>query len=320
MRRLGVAAFAVLAVVALCGPANAAEFAGSTDAAWSFREADGACILEQTVRDFGMARFTGVSGSGLRFELLTHRDLFAAGPVAVHRVAPPWHRKYPDREKLAPLPHVSGTGLLVADPLATRLLMNLYSGYEAHLQHDSWYSTPAPAAETETAPAAETENVVEPAGRPVAVRIGSVKFRAGYEFFAQCFRGAAAFGWTALERTRIEYPSAEAALSPADEERLRAVAGYVSGDPKVVGIYIDGHTDDIGGERDNLGLSRRRAEVVGDFLASCGVPESRLVVRYHGARYPVADNESEQQRARNRRTTVRLEREWSGEEGELATR
>ena len=94
----------------------------------------------------------------------------------------------------------------------------------------------------------------------------------------------------------------------------------MSGDPKVARIYIDGHTDDVGGERDNLSLSRRRAEGVRDFLASCGVPESRLLVRYHGARYPVAGNESEQQRASNRRTTVRLEREWSNEDGELATR
>jgi outer membrane protein OmpA-like peptidoglycan-associated protein len=308
VRRPGVAAFAVLTFAALCGSAKAAEFAGGTDSGWNFRKADGACTLEQYVRDFGMARFTGVPGSPLRFELLTHRDLFAAGSVAVHRVAPPWHRKYPDRQKLAPLPHVSGTGLLVADPLATRLLMALYSGYEAHLQHDSWYSAPV------------ADESAEPAGGSVAVRIGSVKFRAGYEAFAECFRGAAAYGWTALERTRIEYPTAEAALTPADEERLRSVAGYVSGDPKVVRIYIDGHTDDIGGERDNLGLSRQRAEQVRDFLASCGVPESRLVVRYHGARYPVAGNESEDQRARNRRTTVRLEREWSSEEGELATR
>ncbi len=316
MRRTGIAALAVLTSVALWGPARAAEFAGSTDAAWSFSEADGACILEHQVRDFGTARFTGVPGSALRFELLTHRDLFAAGPVAVHRVAPPWHRKYPDRTLLAPAPHVAGTGLLVADPLATRLLMELYAGYEAHLQHDSWYSSSG--AERNAQPAGGPFG--KPFGEPVAVRIGSVKFRAGYEIFARCFRGGAAYGWTALERTRIEYPTAEAVLTPADEERLRSVADYVSGDPKVARIYIDGHTDDIGGERDNLGLSRRRAEGVRDFLASCGVPESRLVVRYHGARYPVAGNESKQQRARNRRTTVRLERDWSGEDGEVATR
>lgn len=190
--------------------------------------------------------------------------------------------------------------------------MELYAGYEAHLQHDSWYSSSG--AERNAEPAGG------PFGEPVAVRISSVKFRAGYEIFAQCFRGGAAYDWTALERTRIEYPTAEAVLTPADEERLRSIAHYVRGDPKVARIYVDGHTDEIGGERDNLGLSRRRAEGVRDFLASCGVPESRLVVRYHGARYPVAGNESEQQRARNRRTTVRLQRDWSSEDGELATR
>jgi outer membrane protein OmpA-like peptidoglycan-associated protein len=84
---------------------------------------------------------------------------------------------------------------------------------------------------------------------------------------------------------------------------------YVKADPSVTSFYIDGHTDSMGRRLANLELSKKRAEVVTQFLVANGVDEAMITTRYHGERYPVADNSNAKNRADNRRVTIRLERE-----------
>lgn len=69
-------------------------------------------------------------------------------------------------------------------------------------------------------------------------------------------------------------------------------------------ILIEGHTDSIGSEEYNLGLSKRRAKSVYDFLVSQGVAESRLSWEGYGESRPVADNDTEEGRQRNRRVDL----------------
>lgn len=66
-------------------------------------------------------------------------------------------------------------------------------------------------------------------------------------------------------------------------------------------ILIEGHTDDVGTEEYNLGLSERRAQAVKDYLISAGVPSSRLISKWYGESQPKVDNNSESNRALNRR-------------------
>ncbi|HEX4896475.1 MAG TPA: OmpA family protein [Solimonas sp.] len=66
-------------------------------------------------------------------------------------------------------------------------------------------------------------------------------------------------------------------------------------------IEIGGHTDALGTNAYNLLLSQRRANSVRDFLVDRGVDGSRLTVEGYGENNPVADNETEEGRARNRR-------------------
>lgn len=286
----------ILLSIALLAAGLAAPrpFAHGVNASWSVSEADGLCRLEQPVRDFGVIRFVGAPGVPLRLEVLGHRDVFADGAVGVYRVAPPWHPAHPERIELGASQQRAGSSLLITDPLATRVLMALYDGYETHLEHAARH------------------------GGEADIRIGNEHLRARYERFASCLQDATARGWSALERTRIEHAPAGADLGQADRDRLRQVAEYVLADPAVTRVYVDGHTDAVGSPRANLALSKRRAEAVAAYLAECGVPRERLVVRYHGSQYPVAQGVSETAHAENRRTTVRLEREWP--DAEVASR
>lgn len=71
-------------------------------------------------------------------------------------------------------------------------------------------------------------------------------------------------------------------------------------------IVVKGHTDNVGPEDVNLRLSRERAENVMEYLKERGVPASRLSVKYYGMSRPVASNDTEEGRARNRRVEFEI--------------
>lgn len=66
-------------------------------------------------------------------------------------------------------------------------------------------------------------------------------------------------------------------------------------------IRVNGHTDDVGTEEFNLNLSRDRAKAVFDYIVSQGISLSRLSYKYYGDTRPIADNDTEEGRAENRR-------------------
>ena len=74
-----------------------------------------------------------------------------------------------------------------------------------------------------------------------------------------------------------------------------------------VRVRIEGNTDDVGSYQNNIVLSQKRAQAVADYLQSeCGCDLNRFVVIGNGSNRPVADNNSDEGRAKNRRTDVQL--------------
>ena len=71
-------------------------------------------------------------------------------------------------------------------------------------------------------------------------------------------------------------------------------------------IQIDGHTDNVGQEKDNLLLSTNRAKAVVGYLLSKAINSQRLTYKGFGATKPVAGNATEQSKALNRRTELSI--------------
>lgn len=69
-------------------------------------------------------------------------------------------------------------------------------------------------------------------------------------------------------------------------------------------LEVGGHTDAVGTEADNLALSERRAKAVYDYLVQRGISADRLTYRGYGESQPVANNDTPEGRAANRRTTL----------------
>jgi outer membrane protein OmpA-like peptidoglycan-associated protein/tetratricopeptide (TPR) repeat protein len=71
-------------------------------------------------------------------------------------------------------------------------------------------------------------------------------------------------------------------------------------------VEISGHTDNIGSAQSNQELSKNRAQSVYQYLIDAGIDSSRLQAVGYGASKPIADNESEEGRAKNRRTEFKI--------------
>lgn len=71
-------------------------------------------------------------------------------------------------------------------------------------------------------------------------------------------------------------------------------------------IEIGGHTDNVGSDEANLTLSQNRAKSVVDYLVKKGIDPARLSSKGYGETAPVATNDTEEGRAKNRRTEFKI--------------
>lgn len=69
-------------------------------------------------------------------------------------------------------------------------------------------------------------------------------------------------------------------------------------------VIIEGHTDNVGSDDYNMGLSQRRADTVKSYLLSQGIAASRVVSVGKGEGYPIASNDDATGRQMNRRVEV----------------
>jgi outer membrane protein OmpA-like peptidoglycan-associated protein len=103
----------------------------------------------------------------------------------------------------------------------------------------------------------------------------------------------------------IFFPVNRFDLQPESQVELDNVVRLLGENP-TLRIQINGHTDNAGKPADNLKLSNSRAQAVVNYLVSKGIDVKRLTYQGFGETVPVADNASEEGRARNRRTELKV--------------
>lgn len=85
---------------------------------------------------------------------------------------------------------------------------------------------------------------------------------------------------------------------------LDKVADILKKYPQVEAL-VEGHTDNTGGNELNMKLSKDRAKAVKDYLVSKGVAADRLKSEGYGPTRPIADNNTDAGRAKNRRVVIK---------------
>lgn len=96
-------------------------------------------------------------------------------------------------------------------------------------------------------------------------------------------------------------------LTPSAQSQLDALMGKLQG-ADVVSIKVIGHTDSVGSDTYNQALSERRASSVAAYLLSQGLDPNKLTSEGKGKSQPVADNDTEEGRAKNRRVELHINR------------
>src|SRR5258706_2399163 len=151
--------------------------------------------------------------------------------------------------------------------------------------------TPAPAAVTQT----KTTEAPPPAAKPtppppaapanVVIDLRGVNFRFDYP-------------------KKGEHDVSRAGLVEGSVALLDQAVDVLKRYPNVR-VEVDGHTDSVGTDQYNQGLSERRAQIVYDYLTSHGVERSRLLgPKGFGESKPIDTNKTKEGRARNRRTEL----------------
>lgn len=104
----------------------------------------------------------------------------------------------------------------------------------------------------------------------------------------------------------LTFPSGQSNVEPGYGALLAKVRDAIDVFPRAQ-VVIEGHTDSYGGDETNMALSKKRAESVRDYLITrLAIPSFRLNADGFGETRPIANNETDQGRARNRRIDVRI--------------
>ncbi|MEZ5402334.1 MAG: OmpA family protein [Bryobacteraceae bacterium] len=104
---------------------------------------------------------------------------------------------------------------------------------------------------------------------------------------------------------RLLFDTGKATLQPESQEQLKNVAEILKAFPNV-NIKIGGYTDNTGNPAANMQLSAARAATVMNELAGMGIDKARLESEGYGEEHPVAPNDTEEGRQKNRRVSMRV--------------
>jgi outer membrane protein OmpA-like peptidoglycan-associated protein len=102
----------------------------------------------------------------------------------------------------------------------------------------------------------------------------------------------------------ISFDAGAASVQPGSERTLREIITLLKARTDWR-FEVQGHTDAAGPAAANVTLSHQRAEAIVEWLTEHGVEASRLVGKGYGDTVPLADNTSDEGRARNRRVELK---------------
>jgi outer membrane protein OmpA-like peptidoglycan-associated protein len=109
--------------------------------------------------------------------------------------------------------------------------------------------------------------------------------------------------WFTLDR--LQFDASRTELAPASQEQLRNIVDILRAYPNVE-IWLGGYTDKSANEQMDRRLTQDRADAVRMALVKMGIGESRISAEGYGSAYPLVPNDSEANRAKNRRIDLRV--------------
>lgn len=243
------------------------------------------CRLSQPITDFGTGIFVRRAGEQATFNLQAPERWLGAGSATLLAAAAPWQPGRGDINLGAVRVGDGERPFSSTQEQASRLLAGLLEGRSPLIRHRTRH-----------------------AGDSLEVRLLPVRFRQAYNDYLACTAKLLPVNFEQIRQSHVGFPGGGVDLAALAQAKLDIILSYLKADPSVNRIELDGHADNSGNRLTNRDLSRRRALAVMEYLKAHGVPAEQITLRFHGERYPLAPNNSEANRAKNRRVTVALAR------------
>ncbi len=103
----------------------------------------------------------------------------------------------------------------------------------------------------------------------------------------------------------VTFDTNSTVVRPGLISEINRVAAVLNQYPSTL-VRVEGYTDSIGSDAYNMDLSYRRANAVRNLLVQRGIADNRMDVVGYGKTMPVASNDSEAGRQRNRRVEIKI--------------
>ncbi len=109
-----------------------------------------------------------------------------------------------------------------------------------------------------------------------------------------------------LADNQVNFVTGKADLDPSSAQTVARLSAIIDFCLRSTGLTLEvaGHTDSVGSEGSNQALSEARANAVRAALLADGLPADRMVATGYGEGQPIADNDTSEGRAANRRTEI----------------
>jgi len=101
----------------------------------------------------------------------------------------------------------------------------------------------------------------------------------------------------------INFDTGKSTIKPESKPIIAQIVQMLKANPKL-NISVEGHTDNVGNPKSNKTLSDERAKAVVSAIVAQGIDAKRLSALGHGQDKPIADNKTEEGRAKNRRVEL----------------
>jgi hypothetical protein len=105
---------------------------------------------------------------------------------------------------------------------------------------------------------------------------------------------------------KIQFAVNKATILEASFSLLDEIAGVIKNAPHIKKIAIEGHASAEGNKAVNLKLSDDRAKSVMKYLVDKGIEKERLTAKGYGSSKPIAENDTEEGREKNRRVEFNI--------------
>ena len=242
------------------------------------------CRLSQEIPGYGKATFRLHSLESMEFRVSSNY-IPRKDSQALVFVRPTSWKKYANQSILGRVPLSPQKDVLVVpEDWAYRMALELREGMEAVWSHSDW---------------ADSRDIV-------TAKVLPIRFESAWRDFERCNENLIDYGYNDVRFNTFYFGKKSMRLSRKEKSYLNKLAEYVLLDSDYQYIKINSHTDSRGVRGKNLAISKRRANMVKNYLVNKGVNPKNFVIVARGEKKPKYNNRTKSGRAKNRRVEIIL--------------